>query len=178
MTKSSHWRRTTVAVSVAVTAAVALLGSVPSAASPSASADQAQASATHQADLTALRHLREKQEDAWARGDGSAYAAIHTADADVVTFNGDHLRTRHGIATGMQHYFDEFLQGTRIMTLTEQTRFSEPDIAIIVRTGCVLWPGESTCSAEALSINTNIALKRHGKWLYTSFQNTRIRPLS
>ena len=175
MTTPSHWRRMTVAVSVAVS--VALLGAVPSAASASTSAYWAQASATHQADLTALRDLREKQEDAWARGDGSAYAAIHTADADVVTFNGDHLRTRQGIATGMQRYFDEILQGTRIMTLTEQTRFPEPDIAIIVRTGCVLWPGETACSAEALSINTNIALKRHGKWLYTSFQNTRIRPL-
>ncbi|MEU7589499.1 SgcJ/EcaC family oxidoreductase [Micromonospora sp. NPDC049230] len=135
------------------------------------------AAAARPDDLAALGRLRERQEDAWARGDGAAYAAIHTPDADVVTFNGEHLRTRAGIEAGMQHYFDVYLRGTRISTLTEQVRRPEPDLAVIVRTGCVLWPGEIACSEEALSINTSIAVKRHGTWWYTSFQNTRIRPL-
>ncbi|GIG87955.1 SgcJ/EcaC family oxidoreductase [Plantactinospora endophytica] len=143
------------------------------AATPPAGRD---AAASRQHDLAALDRLQERQEDAWARGDGAAYAAIHTPDADVVTFNGDHLRTRAGIEAGMQSYFDMYLRGTRLSTLTEQVRFPEPDLAVIVRTGCVLWPGETTCSEEALSVNTNIAVKRHGTWWYTSFQNTRIRP--
>ena len=159
------------AVGLAVTA-----GAAPATATTAAPTVVESADGRHR-DLAALRQLRDQQEDAWARGDGTAYAAIHTLDADVVTFSGDHLRTRSGIATGMQRYFDTYLQGTRLTTVTEQVRFPQPDLAVIVRTGCVLWPGDVTCTEEALSINTNVAVKQHGKWLFTSFQNTRVRPL-
>lgn len=128
-------------------------------------------------DLAALQRLRDLQEDAWARGDAAAYAAVYTGDADVVTFNGDHLQSRAGIETGMRHYFTTYLQGTRLLQQDERVRFVERDTAVIVRRGCVLWPGETACSADALSVNTNVAVKRHGSWLYTSFQNTRVRPL-
>jgi uncharacterized protein (TIGR02246 family) len=130
-----------------------------------------------QEDLAALRELRDRQDAAWASGNGAAYAAIFTADGDMVTFNGDHMSGREQIASRMQYYFDRYVHDTRLVHLSEQIRFPEPDLAIIVRTGCVLWPGETECRQDALSVNTNIALKRQGQWLYTSFQNTRIRPL-
>jgi uncharacterized protein (TIGR02246 family) len=128
-------------------------------------------------DLVALQDLRERQDLAWERGDARAYAAVYTSDADLVTFNGDHMSTRAGIEEGMEYYFATYLHGTRLLQQDERIRFPEPDLAVIVRTGCVLWPGETACTDEALSVNTNIAVKRHGRWLYTSFQNTRIRPL-
>jgi uncharacterized protein (TIGR02246 family) len=128
-------------------------------------------------DQAAFDRLRRQQADAWARGDGAAFAATFTADGDMVTFNGDHLHATAGIATRMQHYFDTYLQGTRILTLSETVRYTEPDTAIIVRTGCVLWDEQTTCTDEALSINTNVLIKRRGEWLQTSFQNTRIRPI-
>ncbi|WP_328473051.1 SgcJ/EcaC family oxidoreductase [Actinoplanes sp. NBC_00393] len=128
-------------------------------------------------DLAALRELRERQDQAWERGDARAYAAVYTSDADLVTFNGDHMSTRAGIEEGMGYYFATYLQGTRLLQRDERIRFPELDLAIIVRTGCVLWPGETACTDEALSVNTNVAVKRQGRWLYTSFQNTRIRPL-
>jgi uncharacterized protein (TIGR02246 family) len=128
-------------------------------------------------DLAALRALRERQEAAWADGDAAAYAAVYTPDADLITFNGDHLRGRAGIEQGMGYYFETYLGGTRLLQRDERIRFVEPDLVIIVREGCVLWPGETECTTEALSVNTNTAVKRHGRWLYTSFQNTRIRPL-
>jgi uncharacterized protein (TIGR02246 family) len=95
----------------------------------------------------------------------------------MVTFNGDHLHGRQHMTTRMQHYFDAYLQDTRLLMLTEQVRYVEPDTAIIVRTGCVLWNQETTCTDEAMSVNTNVLVKRHGQWLQTSFQNTRIRPI-
>lgn len=128
-------------------------------------------------DQAAFDRLRQQQEDAWARGDGAAWAATFTRDADVITFNGDHLHGRRHIAERMQHYFDEYLSGTRLHMLTEQVRYVERDTVILVRTGCVLWGEETTCTDEALSVNTNVLVKRHGKWAQTSFQNTRIRPI-
>ncbi|MBO3741676.1 SgcJ/EcaC family oxidoreductase [Actinoplanes flavus] len=150
----------------AVLAAALIPAAVPASASPPGGDD-----------LAALRELRDRQDRAWAAGDGPAYAAVYTSDGDVVTFSGDHLAGRAAIASGMQHYFTTYLKGTRLAQQDERIRFVEPDVAVIVRTGCVLWPGQSACTAEALSINTNVAVKRHGRWLYTSFQNTRIRPI-
>lgn len=131
----------------------------------------------HDRDLAALQELRQRQDQAWERGDARAYAALYTHDADLVTFNGDHMSTRAGIEEGMGYYFTTYLRGTRLYQQDERIRFPEPDMAVIVRTGCVLWPGDTACTEEALSVNTNVAVKRQGRWLYTSFQNTRIRPL-
>jgi uncharacterized protein (TIGR02246 family) len=156
-------------------ATVASLAGLGSAAGP-ASAEPA-AGAGHGRDLAALQELRQRQDDAWARGDAHAYAALYTPDADLVTFNGDHMSTRAEIEEGMGYYFTTYLRGTRLSQRDEKIRFVEGDLAVIVRSGCVLWPGESACTDEALSVNTNIAVKRHGRWLYTGFQNTRVRPL-
>ncbi|KHD75783.1 hypothetical protein MB27_21310 [Actinoplanes utahensis] len=124
-----------------------------------------------------MRDLRQRQDAAWAAADAKAYAAVYTTDADLVTFNGDHMSGRAEIEEGMGYYFENYMRGTRLLQQDERIRFPEPDLAFIVRTGCVLWPGETACTDEALSVNTNVAVKRDGRWLYTSFQNTRIRPL-
>ena len=168
MTRPRRSRRAAVAALLA-TAAV-----LTSTAVVSATPDTAPA---HAGDQAAFNQLRQRQEHAWARGDGAAWAATFTPDGDMVTFNGDHQHGRHDIAERMQHYFDAYLQDTRLLMLTEQVRYTEPDTAIIVRTGCVLWADQTTCTDEALSVNTNVLVKRHGHWLQTSFQNTRIRPL-
>lgn len=143
----------------------------------SAAAVDAAPRPAHGNDQAAFDQLRHQQEDAWARADAAAFAATFTGDGDMVTFNGDHLHGREHITNRMQHYFDAYLQGTRLLMLSEQLRYVEPDIAIIVRTGCVLWDDQITCTDEALSVNTNVFVKRHGRWLQTSFQNTRIRPI-
>jgi uncharacterized protein (TIGR02246 family) len=133
--------------------------------------------ASHGDDQAAFDRLRGQQEDAWAAGNGVAWAATFTRDGDMVTFNGDHLHGREQITTRMQHYFDTYLRGTRLLMLTEQVRYAEPDVAIIVRTGCVLWDQQTTCTDDALSVNTNVLVKQHGRWAQTSFQNTRVRPI-
>ncbi|OLF16681.1 hypothetical protein BU204_15510 [Actinophytocola xanthii] len=118
--------------------------------------------------------MRDRQADAWFREDGRAFAATFTREADVVTFNGDHLRTREGIATGMQYYFDTYIDHTRLHTLDEHVRFAGPDRAVIVRTGCQLVPPSTTCRPDSLSRNTNVMVRQHGRWLQDSFQNTRV----
>jgi uncharacterized protein (TIGR02246 family) len=125
-------------------------------------------------DQAAFDRLLALQEDAWARHDGAAFAATFTADGDVVTFNGDHLRTREGIAKGLQYYFDNFIEDTRLRRTNEHVRYITPDLVTIVRTSCQVASGEANCREGSLSVNTNVLTKQNGEWLQTSFQNTRV----
>jgi uncharacterized protein (TIGR02246 family) len=124
-------------------------------------------------DQAAFDEIRERQEQAWIDEDGAAFAATFTEDGDVVTFSGDHLSTREGIAEGMQYYFDEFIEGSRLHMLSEQVRYVESDVVVIVRESCLLTPGETECREDSHSTNTNVLVREHGEWLQTSFQNTR-----
>jgi uncharacterized protein (TIGR02246 family) len=128
-------------------------------------------------DQAAFDRLLALQEDAWARHDGAAFAATFTSDGDVVTFNGDHLRTREGIAEGLQYYFDNFIKDTRLQRMNEHVRYITPDLVTIVRTSCQLAKGEAECREGSLSVNTNVLVKQNGEWLQTSFQNTRVERL-
>ncbi|SEG86570.1 conserved hypothetical protein [Thermomonospora echinospora] len=132
--------------------------------------------ATHDA-LKEFERLRQRQADAWARQDGAAFAATFTLNGDVVTFNGDHLRTRQGIAVGMQYYFDKYIPDNTIRYLDEHVRFAGPRLAIIVRTTCLVDAGQSDCRDDSLSTNTNVMTRHQGRWLQESFQNTRVDPL-
>lgn len=124
-------------------------------------------------DRAAFDTLLRRQEQAWAEKDGAAFAATFTKDADLVTFNGDHLRTRKAIAQGMQSYFDRYIGDTTLRTLDEHVRFVDRRTAVIVRTSCQVQKGESECRAGSKSVNTNVMTKRNGAWLQQSFQNTR-----
>ncbi|MBK1783188.1 SgcJ/EcaC family oxidoreductase [Prauserella cavernicola] len=125
----------------------------------------------------AFDRILRQQEDAWHREDAEDFAATFTADADVVTFNGDHLRTRQGIAEGMRYYFDHFIDNTRLRALDEHVRFVRPGLAVIVRTSCQLEPPSTTCREDSYSRNTNVLVEQNGRWLQDSFQNTRVMEL-
>lgn len=124
-------------------------------------------------DLAQLERIKAAQYDAWVREDGAAFAATFTRDADMVTFSGDHLRTREGIATGMQYYFDNYIDHSAIHEITENIRFAGRDLVVIVRSTCLLNQGETECRADSLSTNTNVLVRTNGRWLQESFQNTR-----
>ena len=153
-----------------VLAAVALVAGT--AAAPAAAAKSE--AAKGEDPRTAFARILQQQTDAWYHEDGAAFAATFTPDADVVTFNGDHLRTRQGIADGMQYYFDNYIDHTKLRTLDEHIRFAGADLAVIVRTSCQLVPPATECRPDSLSRNTNVMVKRHGRWLQESFQNTRV----
>ena len=127
-------------------------------------------------DGAALADLERRQVDAWGR-DGAAFAATFTEDADFVDVVGGHLRGRQAIAESLQAGFDTFMAGTRLSEPRHRTvRFPAPDVAVVVTSGsCVLRDGESGCRPEDLSIQTRVAVKRDGRWLFTAFQNNRIR---
>jgi uncharacterized protein (TIGR02246 family) len=128
------------------------------------------------ADEAALADLERRQVEAWGR-DGAAFAATFTEDADFVDVVGGHLRGRKAIAESLQAGFDTFMAGTRLSEPQQRTvRFPSPDLAVVVTSGnCVLRDGESDCRPEDLSIQTRVAVKRDGRWLFTAFQNNRVQ---
>ncbi|MDH2428257.1 SgcJ/EcaC family oxidoreductase [Sphaerisporangium sp. TRM90804] len=132
--------------------------------------------AHNESDLAAFTKMRQHQEAAWARGDGKAYASIYSPDADLVNILGEHLHGRATIATKLQQYFNTQLKNTRLLEMDDKVRFITPTMAVIVRKSCVLYNQEKACRPDALSINTNVAVKQAGQWMITSFQNTLIRP--
>jgi uncharacterized protein (TIGR02246 family) len=131
------------------------------------------AAGRHHDDQAAFDAILERQEQAWIDEDGAAFAATFHEDGDLVTFNGDHMAGREAIAEGMQYYFDGFIEGSRIHTLSEQVRYVESDVVMIVRESCLINEGETACREDSRSTNTNVLTREHGEWLQTSFQNTR-----
>jgi uncharacterized protein (TIGR02246 family) len=128
-------------------------------------------------DQAAFDRILKQQQDAWFHEDGRAFAETFTTTADLVTFNGDHLRTRDGIATGMQYYFDKYIDHNHIKVLDETVQYAGGDLVFIVRTTCLVQPPDTDCRDGSLSRNTNTLVRRHGGWLQQAFQNTRVVPL-
>ncbi|WP_281900342.1 SgcJ/EcaC family oxidoreductase [Phytohabitans aurantiacus] len=162
---------------LAALAAVLVTGLVPAAATATEGTAPQAVDEHRRGDLAAFERIAKQQEVAWAAEDGGAFAATFTEDADFVTFNGDYFVGRHSIAAGLQHAFDNYIPPSRIVRLDEHIRYVEPDLVVIVRDTCIINAGEDDCRAGSDSRNTNVLRKRHGQWLQTSFQNTRVVPL-
>jgi uncharacterized protein (TIGR02246 family) len=141
-------------------------------ASPPASTEEATTSACT-ADEAAIRCLFRDLLDAWDRGDGHAYGAAFTDDADYVAFDGSHTCGRTAIAEWHQQLFDRWLKGTRLSGQIERTRFVSDEVAILVATGATLFAGATR--PRRPSIQTLVATKRDGAWRFTAFHNTRIQ---
>ncbi len=124
------------------------------------------------ADETALRDLFAELLAAWGRGDGRAYGALFTDDAEYVAFDGSNTKGSHAIAATHQRLFDSWLKGTRLIGQIDSLRFLGTDAAVIVATGATVMPGKDRPVRP--SIQTLVAARRDGEWRFVSFQNTRI----
>ncbi|MFC4372552.1 SgcJ/EcaC family oxidoreductase [Nocardia halotolerans] len=126
-------------------------------------------------DETAILTLLRTQMDAWAAGDGTAFAATFTPDADFVSVIGERIQGRTELATVMQEGFDGFMRGTRMAEPETTTlRFPAPNVAVLVTVGDrPMLPG-TTAPPDTRSVQTRVAMRHNGTWLFTTFQNTRI----
>ncbi|GAB2633953.1 SgcJ/EcaC family oxidoreductase [Nocardia goodfellowii] len=126
-------------------------------------------------DETSVLALLRAQMDAWAAGDGAAFAATFTPDADFVSVIGEFVRGRTELATVMQAGFDGFMKGTRMAEPDSCTiRFPTPDTAVLVTVGDRPMPPGEPAPPGARSVQTRVAVRTKGTWLFTTFQNTRI----
>ncbi len=129
------------------------------------------------ADEAAIRDLFGQLLDAWGRGDGDAYGALFTDDADYVAFDGTHTKGRAAIAGSHQALFDTHLKGTRLTGTISTVRFVAPDVALGHASGGTIMRGRRTPAPERDSIQTLVAIKLRGEWRFTAFHNARVRPI-
>lgn len=131
----------------------------------------------HQADEEAVRDLFRRLLDAWGAGDGHAYGALFTADADYVAFDGTHTKGRREIAVSHQRLFDRWLKGTRLVGEVEGVRFLGPGVALVHASGGTVMRGNTGPSPERASIQTLVAVRRGERWHFAAFHNSRVRPI-
>ena len=131
--------------------------------------------ADHAADVAALRELFARTIEAWGRGDAEAFGAAFTEDADYVIYTGTHYRGRRKIVDVHDALWARFLKNSRLYGEITDIRFPAPDVAVIVSRGGVLRRRASR--PRAVKVQTYVAVRRDGGWLFTAFQNTSRKPL-
>lgn len=112
---------------------------------------------------------------AWGRGDGTAYGAIFTDDADYIAFDGSATKGRATIASQHQELFDTWLKGTRLVGSITALRFLGPDVALVHATGGTVMPGRTAASGSRDSIQTLVATRGDDGWRFAAFHNCRIQ---
>jgi len=119
-------------------------------------------------DETAIRSLLTRLYDAWAHGDGAAYAQCFAERSDYITFNGMHLRGRTENATLHSALFRGVLKGTKLSAEIQSLELLSSGVALVHTAG----------SGRKKSYQTYVLIKSGDEWLIRSFQNTRVQPLS
>jgi uncharacterized protein (TIGR02246 family) len=119
-------------------------------------------------DEIAIRLLVTRLHNAWARGDGAAYAQCFAEQSDYITFNGMHLRGRTENAALHSALFRGLLKGTKLSAEIESIELLSSSIALVHTAG----------TGRKRSYQTYVLVKSGADWLIRSFQNTRVQPLS
>jgi len=119
-------------------------------------------------DEIAIRSLLTRLHNAWARGDGAAYAQCFAEHSDYITFNGMHLRGRTDNAALHIALFRGVLKGTKLSAEIESIELLSSSVALVHTAG----------SGRKRSYQTYVLVKSSADWLIRSFQNTRVQPLS
>src|SRR5215207_8406620 len=82
-------------------------------------------------DRSALERIVKQLESAWNAGDGFAFAAPFTDDADFVNIRADHLQGRNAIAAGHAGIFRSIYAGSVNRYTLKTVRLITPDIALV-----------------------------------------------
>ncbi len=124
-------------------------------------------------DKALINVVLKKMSDAWAAGDGTAYAGAFLEDARYVEAPGFRAIGARMIADRHQAVFDSFFKYTRIdgdYPTTIQSLTS--NVVIVHSEGNVVFPGETGKKLPPNGIISMCLLKTAGEWKIASFQNT------
>jgi uncharacterized protein (TIGR02246 family) len=119
-------------------------------------------------DEAAIRALLARLYEAWARGDGTAYAACFTEECDYITYNGMHLRRREENAALHDALFRGALKGTKLSAEIVAMEQLSPGVVLLLTEG----------SRHRRSTQTFVVVKTDAGWLIRSFQSTRVQPFN
>jgi uncharacterized protein (TIGR02246 family) len=121
----------------------------------------------------AVQDLLLKLREAWDRGDGEAYAAVFSDDAQYVNAPGERVYGRKAIAESHQHVFDTIFKGSKLgRNYPRRFRQISPDVILVESSGSVLFPGESEDRIPPNGLLTMVIARHNDAWRIVSFQNT------
>ena len=126
-------------------------------------------------DEKALHDLFQQMRDGWNQGNGQAFAASFTEDADYIVVNGTYLKGRQAIAAAHQQLFETRFRGSRLEGFVKNIRFLSDDIALLHEHGRPQVSGQAVPAPEQYSIQTLIGIRQDDEWRVTAFQNTLIQ---
>jgi uncharacterized protein (TIGR02246 family) len=109
-------------------------------------------------DEAAIRALLDRLGEAWARGDGQAYASVFSEDATFDNAPGQRVVGRQGIAASHQQIFDSVLTHTRLGGgYPVQLQSVTPDVVVVHASGAVLFAGEDEAKVPPNGLLTMVA---------------------
>lgn len=160
----------------AVVAGALALGVTGAAVTPSRAVDVARhGHGSCRTQQGAVRGFLPRITDAWATGDADAFAAVFTPDASFIVPGQDtYLTTRAQIRAYMAAGFEGPLRGVRATATILDLRCLDPDVAVVVTQGGLLFPGETVVPPDRVGRQTWVVTKRGHRWLVAAYQNSRI----
>ena len=133
------------------------------------------AGGANQSDEAQVRKVIADFGDAWDRHDAKAMAALHTEDVNFINIFGEWWKTRLQVEANLERIHSEGggMAHSTMKMRTEQVKFPAANVAIVH--GIVeLFNAPPPTLGENHFIR--VMVKEHGRWLISSFQNTRISP--
>jgi uncharacterized protein (TIGR02246 family) len=131
------------------------------------------------ADEARIRSLQQQQAVAWNSHEIAAYAALFTADADVINVLGWQWHSRAELQQKLGGAFKTVFANSRLTIGEVTVEFVKPDVAVAhvrwTMTGA-LSPTGSGSDVPEQGIQTQVLVKQGDIWKIKDFQNTNSVP--
>ncbi|HSU13005.1 SgcJ/EcaC family oxidoreductase [Longimicrobium sp.] len=114
-------------------------------------------------------------QDAWNAGDGAAFSAPLTDDADFVNVYGMHARGRESIAAGHEHIFRTVYAGSRVEYRVESARRLRDDVALVHLHARLSVPAGPMAGVREALPSLVLTREGGGPWRIAAFHNTFIQ---
>jgi uncharacterized protein (TIGR02246 family) len=122
-------------------------------------------------DRAAIEAIVSQLESAWNAGDGQAFGAPFTPDADFVTIRAEHFRGRDAIASGHAGIFWTIYAGSVVRYTVESVRLLRPDVALL-HVYSILNAPSGPLAGQHMSRFSAVLTRDAGGWQIASFHNT------
>jgi uncharacterized protein (TIGR02246 family) len=117
--------------------------------------------------------LMGRLERAWNAGDGAAFGAPFSADADFVAVRGDLHTGREAIGAGHQQIFDTIYAGSTVRYEVLQARALDDRVIVAHARGTLNAP-TGPLAGEHRSTATVVLVEQGGDYEIAAFQNTLV----
>lgn len=159
----------------AAVAALAVLLPI-TAAQAQAGDNTAQVAVIESAAAQAAAPVLDRLNAAWDAGDGAAFAAQFTVDADVINIFGEHFRGGSDLVRRMQFIFDGIFKGSRHVERNLEIARHLDEGTILVVTSSLIAVPQGPLAPETRNRQTFILVDDGGVWRIRHWHNTTIRP--